>query len=186
MLETFLVSFHDSSFPLAPQIFMFPRFFPWLFYLSKLSGQHVYSLEWDAHLHVDNTYISIYNSRLPRSGRHPVPVAHFGTSGWIILCLHVSSFHSELLHSELCWTKCRRGVKQYGSLSSKNLFCMQKKVGDCSQKEIFKNFESETVLVMIRPRVLLPKGRSVYQCISITWEIAEMRSPSALPLRPIE
>ena len=39
---------------------------------------------------------------------------------------------------------------------------------------------------MIRPRVLLLKGWSVYQCISITWEIAEMRSPSALPLRPIE
>ena len=127
-LWTFLVSFHDSPFPLAPQILVFPRFFPWLFFFSKhflgststrLGGMFI--LMW-----ITPKFLSPNPACLWVAGpEFQLPI---GTSAWITLCLPASSFHSELLHSEICWTKPRGGVKEDGTPSSKNLFCTQKKV----------------------------------------------------------
>ena len=54
--QSFLVSFHESSFPLAPQILVFPRVLPLaLFSLNTISGQHIHLSGQDVHLYVDST-----------------------------------------------------------------------------------------------------------------------------------
>lgn len=64
-LQTFLVCSHDSSFPLASQILVFPKVLPLaLFSLNTISGQCVYLPGWDVHLCMDNTQVCTSNSNL--------------------------------------------------------------------------------------------------------------------------